>query len=653
MKKKVSDNERTQTERIVAISRYWTSSMLVTRRKSAVAIGFELGFSSGVISDVVGISLQLCLKYISLYQEAGIEFLQADQDDKQSVVTASCYRDPTVDFSSLTADLITNTSLVRFAIISPLLQPSPKTLKERFREISNNAYLLPRGTFRQYSTGTIEDWYYEYKKHGINALNDPPRSDKDTHRTLTPAICQKIDTILEESPGIKGSKLISRLDALCLRKHGEPSDATVYRYISEVRPLHMTNAKQDTTNAAFWDRLAAAEWLMIVLFGAKSVQHFQKECESPAPFDLLIDFATNGSFLQRRTALCVLAHIRGISWNLIESLCGVSDDTLRRYRKYLEAGRVKELFQCKRRKDAMSKSENKKRLDAILQVIHAPPSIYDINRTTWTLPTIRQALINTTDICVSTATIGRIIRQAGLSWKRIRTKLTSSDPEYREKVKKITAILQGLGPRDRFFSVDEFGPFAIKARGGMTLMLKGETKTIPQRQKSRGSLILIGALELCTNQVTHFYSQKKNTSEMIKLLEILLYEYADQDCIYFSWDAASWHASKRLYEKVEQVNSSEYRKKNPGPFVKLAPLPTGAQFLNLIESVFSGMARAILHNSDYGSVMEAVIAIDRYFEERNKHFLENPKRAGKKIWGKERVPPVFKETNYCKDLRYR
>jgi hypothetical protein len=43
----------------------------------------------------------------------------------------------------------------------------------------------------------------------------------------------------------------------------------------------------------------------------------------------------------------------------------------------------------------------------------------------------------------------------------------------------------------------------------------------------------------------------------------------------------------------------------------------GAQFLNVIESVLSGMARAIIHNSDYGSVGDAQAAMTRYFEERN------------------------------------
>ena len=56
----------------------------------------------------------------------------------------------------------------------------------------------------------------------------------------------------------------------------------------------------------------------------------------------------------------------------------------------------------------------------------------------------------------------------------------------------------------------------------------------------------------------------------------------------------------------------------------------------MIKSVFSGMARSIIHNSDYKTLDDAKAAIDRYFAERNAHFTLHPKRAGKKIWGKER-----------------
>jgi len=88
------------------------------------------------------------------------------------------------------------------------------------------------------------------------------------------------------------------------------------------------------------------------------------------------------------------------------------------------------------------------------------------------------------------------------------------------------------------------------------------------------------------------------------------------------------------------------------PEVELAPLPASAQFLNVIESVFSGMVRAIIHNSDYQSTEQCKQAIDRYFEERNEQFQKNPQKAGKKIWGKERVVSRFSDSQNCKDPRW-
>jgi DDE superfamily endonuclease len=141
-----------------------------------------------------------------------------------------------------------------------------------------------------------------------------------------------------------------------------------------------------------------------------------------------------------------------------------------------------------------------------------------------------------------------------------------------------------------------------------------------------------------------------HTTEMIRMMELLLERYKDKKKLYLSWDAASWHISKRLFERIEENN--QIAVKSGGTIVETAPLPARAQFLNVIESIFSGMARAIIHNSDYKSVNDAKTAINRYFDERNRHFLANPRRAGNKIWGKERVPASFSTANNCKDPRY-
>ena len=186
---------------------------------------------------------------------------------------------------------------------------------------------------------------------------------------------------------------------------------------------------------------------------------------------------------------------------------------------------------------------------------------------------------------------------------------------------------------------------------GKKLCAPEEFPSVPQWQKGRGTLILTGALELRTNQITHFYSELKNTNEMIKMVDSLRRKYRDMKMIYISWDAAGWHISKALEERVDFLNG--WAKYNRAPVIELTPLPSRAQFLNVIESVFSGMSRAVIHNSDFKSVDEAKAAIDRYFDDRNERFLQRPRRAGKRIWGSERVPAEFSEAHNCKDPRYR
>jgi len=303
------------------------------------------------------------------------------------------------------------------------------------------------------------------------------------------------------------------------------------------------------------------------------------------------------------------------------------------------------------KKDIIKKADNEYIKSTIFSILHSPPQEYGINRTSWKIDDLKKCLL-TKGILVSKTVIRKVIRSAGFKWRRARIVLTSPDPEYRTKLAEIQSILAKLSPEERFFSIDEFGPFAIKRRGGRKLVPPGETPYVQQYQVAKASLIITAALELSRNKITHFYSPNKNTKEMIKLLELLLVEYKGCKRIYLSWDAAAWHMSKALYRRVDEINSNEYQEKNEIPQVVLAPLPKSAQFLNVIESVFSGMARAIIHNSDYDSKEVAIKAIDRYFEERNTFFENNPCRAGKKIWGQEIVTAEFSESQNCKDPKW-
>jgi len=421
----------------------------------------------------------------------------------------------------------------------------------------------------------------------------------------------------------------------------EPGDSSLHGF-GQVEVEFMDGSWRDAIRQGVFD------WMRALLQGALHRAALVKELGHVAELDRLLIGVREGRLSHRNKAMAILACERGISQSHACSFLHVSRTTLSRYRKVYRRGGTAALFARKVKHPPKSKDEGIKQ--AVFALLHTPPMAHGINRSTWRLTDL-QSVLRDRGEQLSKDVIPAIIKEAGYKWRKARLVLTSKDPQYRAKIEAIKKILSELKSDGAFFSIDEFGPFAVKKTGGRKRVAPEENYTVPQWQKSKGHLIVTAALELSRNQVTHFYSEKKNTGEMIKIMDLLRTQYRDCKIIYLSWDAASWHISKELFSKIKERN--EEGPTHGYPVVRTAPLPAGAQFLNVIESVFSGMARAIIHNSDYHSLDAAKAAIDWHFRNRNEHFREHPKRAGRKIWGAERVQSEFQESNNCKDPLYR
>ena len=399
--------------------------------------------------------------------------------------------------------------------------------------------------------------------------------------------------------------------------------------IDPTKPLIKDQVKQD------W-----MEWL----YGLER-NPLAMDCDLHELPDLLNQLSPSPNRPRKRT-LAILARRKGFSIHAIGEHLGLSRKTVRGYIADFEAAGAAQLRIPIQRK---RKSDDERLKSAVFNLLHEPPSLSGYNRTTWRMEDLHKTL-KEKGFVAGASVLRTIIKDAGFRWKAARVVLTSNDPDYRDKLLHVQGILSRLSADERFFSIDEFGPFSIKMKAGRVLVQPGIQPIVPQWQKSKGWLIATAALELSTNQVTHFYSKAKNTTEMIRMANLLIEEYRDVKKLYLSWDAASWHISKELLTFVEEHNKNY---QGQLPTLELAPLPASAQFLNVIESVFSGMARAIIHSSDYQSVKAAQMAIDRYFGERNQHYKANPKRAGNKIWGMERTGVEFLSSNNCKDPAFR
>ena len=413
-------------------------------------------------------------------------------------------------------------------------------------------------------------------------------------------------------------------------------ESTVRTYV-RVRKAELDETDQTSSQTA-------AAWMMEVLHTDIPLRVIEKEFPSGAASSL-VGLIKGSRLRDRKKALAVLGCLRGIRIAVIARCLQMSRRTVGRYFSRFANGGLDALLPAK----ASKPKDDPERGQFLFSLLHSPPSVHGINRTSWRMDDLHRIMAETGHR-TSKQRIRTLIKTAGFKWRKAKVVLTSNDPEYHTKVGAIKEILSDLKEDEAFFSIDEYGPFAIKRKGGTKRVGPGENYVVPQYQKSKGWLILTAALELSRNQITHFYSLKKNTEEMIKMADLLRAEYRACRTIYLSWDAASWHISKKLFSHLDEVNQQAIQ--DGCPIVKTAPLPACAQFLNVIESVFSGMAKGIIHNSDYPSVLAAKDAIDRYFRERNDFFVRCPKRAGRKIWGQERVPSEFSEANNCKDPLY-
>lgn len=326
----------------------------------------------------------------------------------------------------------------------------------------------------------------------------------------------------------------------------------------------------------------------------------------------ILKFCKSGTLVQRSKALLALGVICGVPLSHLATYPISTEASLYRWKGvFLRLG-FETLIQATLRTKLRSKDSDVSA--AIFKTLHEPPTLHGFSRTNWRQVDLKRAL-DAKGVRVSAWTIRRAIRAAKYQWRKAKVVLTSNDPNYRSKVDHIKKILGSLREDECFFSIDEYGPFAIRLVPGRKLCAPGEVPSVPQWQRGRGTLIITGALELRSNQITHFYSDHKNTSEMIRMVDILRRQYRSMKKLYISWDAAGWHISKALGKHVEFLNGwADY---DCAPQLELAPLPSRAQFLNVIESVFSGMSRAGCDSGERGH--------RRIFREQERILQASPK----------------------------
>ena len=164
-----------------------------------------------------------------------------------------------------------------------------------------------------------------------------------------------------------------------------------------------------------------------------------------------------------RRAMTIILYLYGFADKPIMDFLYIHRNTVKRYKRWFEIGGVDRLFDTHKKSTKIL--DDPKLQETLIALLHTPPKDFNHNRTSWTIKLLKQELENK-GYRVGKNNVSKIVKKAGYRFWKAKEVLTSNDPKYREKVEAIKKILSNLKSSERFFSIDEYGPFAVKQRGG-------------------------------------------------------------------------------------------------------------------------------------------------------------------------------------------
>lgn len=129
-----------------------------------------------------------------------------------------------------------NIALFRFRVISSLINPEENagSLSSKLEELSQRTFVNHKGDTVRIGYGTIEKWYYKYRKHGFDALKPKSRDDIGFYRKVDDEIFGRIKYYHDNYPRIPSTMIFEKLKEDGLVTDRTISLSTVTRVINNI-----------------------------------------------------------------------------------------------------------------------------------------------------------------------------------------------------------------------------------------------------------------------------------------------------------------------------------------------------------------------------------------------------------------------------------
>ena len=217
----------------------------------------------------------------------------------------------------------------------------------------------------------------------------------------------------------------------------------------------------------------------------------------------------------------------------------------------------------------------------IEHLIEEPPTEQGYNFTTWTVPLLRQHLIETSALELAEETIRASLHRRGFAWRRPRYYIDYQDPEFDQRMAQIEAAIAKADAETAVLFEDETTFKRLPPLRQMW-MRRGRQVRIPVPEQN-GQFALYGVLDVRTGQTYTAPFAKTNSEHTIAYLKQVLGRFKGQ--IVLIWDQAKYHTS----EKVRRFLAGVKR-------LTVLLLPKRAPQENPIEDVWRAVKKQVAAN---------------------------------------------------------
>jgi transposase len=258
------------------------------------------------------------------------------------------------------------------------------------------------------------------------------------------------------------------------------------------------------------------------------------------------------------------------------------------------------------------------------------PSDHGLPGHGWTLKKLKQWVGQTFGLLVGRNSLRRVLRQANLTWKKVKKLLGKAKPEKRAAhVQRLIELFAGVCGEDILLVyVDEVHIHRdldlgyTWGRRGVRLWRKSDC---PKRSDRLNGY---GAFDFSNGQCLLWENGWCNGEQTVRFLEELVrWRTGKKGRLVLIWDNAPCHTAKRVKAKAAELG------------IELVYLPGYSPDLNPIERLWDWMREEVTRGHCHASVPELIGACQAFIERINR----DPLAVVDRLWPKFDLDPEFEE----------